>query len=253
MPATGRVDGRVIIVTGAAQGQGAAGVAALAAEGAEVFAADLRMPAPAPHVHPVVLDIADPEGWDALVADVRDRFGRVDGLINNAAVTSRVRVGEIELEEWNRTLAVNLTGAMLGVQAVLPLMGTGGSIVNVGSMAALSGHYAAPYTVSKWGLRGLTHAASVELGPRGIRVNAVHPGYIETPMATSAPTAIMEATLAHTPLGRTGTVDDLAALMVFLMSDESGFISGVDIPVDGGLVAGGTAKSIGDAVRSVTA
>ena len=248
--AGGRVAGRVIVVTGAASGQGAAEAVALAAEGAEVVAADLEAPPAVDRVHPFALDISDPGGWDALAAFARERFGRVDGLVNNAGVTSRVRIGDVDLAEWNRVLAVNVTGAMLGIQALLPLMGAGASIVNVGSLAGLTGHYTVPYTTSKWALRGLTHACAMELGERGIRVNAVHPGYIETPMTASAPPAFLAANVAITPLGRAGQPEEVAALVVFLMSDESSFITSTDIPIDGGSRLGGAAKYLSDAVRS---
>jgi 3alpha(or 20beta)-hydroxysteroid dehydrogenase len=247
---TGRVAGRVIVVTGAGQGQGAAEVAALAAEGAMVIAADLEAPTDADGVVGVALDVADISGWERVAALARARFGRVDGLINNAGVTSRVRIGDVELEDWNRVLAVNVTGAMLGVQALLPLMGDGASIVNVGSVAGITGHYTAAYTTSKWAIRGFTHSCATELGPRGIRVNVVHPGYIETPMTASAPPSFRRANLDITPLGRSGQPEEVAALMVFLMSAESAFISGAEISVDGAFSTSGAAKYLSDAVRA---
>jgi 3alpha(or 20beta)-hydroxysteroid dehydrogenase len=117
-------------------------------------------------------------------------------------------------------------------------------------VAALTGHFPIAYTASKWALRGLAEAVCLELGQRGIRVNTVHPGYIETPMTASAPSALRDATVAETPLGCTGTVDDVAPLIVFLISDEASFISGAEIPVDGGMTAHGGVKSIRDALRS---
>ena len=239
----GKLSGRVVVVTGAARGQGKAEAGALAAEGATVIATDVKASADVRR-----LDVTDPRGWDELAARIESEHGRVDGLINNAGVTSRVRLGEVELDDWNRVLAVNVTGAMLGIQALLPLMGRGASIVNVGSVAALTGHYTAAYTASKWALRGLTQCAAMELGPRGIRVNAVHPGYIDTPMTQSAPPTFAEANVALTPLGRVGQVEDVAALMVFLMSEGSSFISGADIPVDGGFSGGASAKALSDAL-----
>lgn len=174
----GRVRDRVIVVTGAAGGQGAAEVARLRDEGAVVVATDIqRFDGEDPErIHRRHLDVTSPEEWQALAGWVSERFGRLDGLINNAGVPSRARLGEVVLEEWDRALAINLTGPMLGIQALSPLMGPGASIVNVGSVAGLTAHYTLAYTASKWGLRGLTRAAAVELGPRGIRVNAVHPG-----------------------------------------------------------------------------
>ncbi|MBV8219738.1 MAG: SDR family oxidoreductase [Solirubrobacterales bacterium] len=247
---SGRVQDRVIVVTGAAGGQGAAEVAALRDEGAIVVATDVQSFAgeELERVHRCRLDVTSREDWAALAAPARDQFGRVDGLINNAGIASRARLGEVVLEEWNRALAINLTGPMLGIQALSPLMGAGASIVNVGSVAGLTAHYTAAYTASKWGLRGLTRLAAMELGPRGIRVNAVHPGYIETPMTATAPPAFKGANEALTPLGRVGSADEVAALMVFLMSDECAFLTGADIPVDGGLSSGGVAKSLSDSL-----
>jgi 3alpha(or 20beta)-hydroxysteroid dehydrogenase len=241
-----RVDGKVIVITGAASGQGAAEASRLTAEGATVVPTDLTAP---DAEHGRALDVADADAWDALGDWVNDEFGRVDGLINNAGTTSRVRLADVDLAEWNRTLGVNLTGPMLGITTLLPLMSDGASIVNVGSIAGLTAHYTAAYTASKWGLRGLTHTAAMELGPRGIRVNAVHPGYIHTPMTATAPAAFLAANEMLTPLGRGGEPDEVAELMVFLMSDESRFITGAEIPIDGGQTSGGIAKFLSDAVR----
>jgi 3alpha(or 20beta)-hydroxysteroid dehydrogenase len=240
---SGRVESKVVVITGAARGQGEAEALKLTAEGATVIACDL----PGTGAHP--LDVADPESWSALAAFIKEHHGRVDGLINNAGVTSRVRLPDVELQEWNRVLAINLTGPMLGIKTLLPLMSDGASIVNVGSIAGLTGHYTAAYTASKWGLRGLTRTAATELGSRGIRVNAVHPGYIHTPMTASAPPAFLAANQAITPLRRGGQPDEVAELMVFLISDESRYITGAEIPIDGGQVAGGIAQFLSDAVR----
>jgi 3alpha(or 20beta)-hydroxysteroid dehydrogenase len=248
-----RLEGRVVVVTGAAQGQGAAEVEALAAEGAVVVACDvLDLPAGGERVHPRHLDVTDPAAWDELARWIGADLRRVDGLINNAGVTHRVRIGDVDLDDWNRVMAVNVTGAMLGIQALLPLMGPGTSIVNVGSVAGLTGHYTAAYTTSKWAVRGLTQTAAMELGARGIRVNAVHPGYIETPMTASAPPAFKGANEALTPLGRGGQPEEVAALMVFLVSEEASFITGAEIAVDGGFTGGAAAKSLSDALRNDT-
>jgi 3alpha(or 20beta)-hydroxysteroid dehydrogenase len=247
----GRVDGKIVVVTGAASGQGAAEAAALAAEGAVVIATDLHdEPAAAAGGAYRKLDVSRAEDWDALAGWLLAEYGRLDGLVNNAGISFRARVDEIELADWERVLAVNLTGTLLGIQHAARLMTGGGSIVNVSSIAGLTGYHAAAYTVSKWGVRGLSRVASTELGPRGIRVNTIFPGFIDTPMTAAAPEAFRTANVAQTPLGRVGQADEVAPLVVYLISDESSFVSGAEIVVDGGQVAHGGAMALSDAVRS---
>lgn len=247
----GRVEGKVVVITGAAAGQGAAEAAALAREGAVVVATDVHdeVPSLPAGVSYRRLDVARPEDWAELGAHLAQEHGRVDGLVNNAGIPFRARLEEVSLDDWNRVLAVNLTGALLGIQTVAPLMGGGGSIVNVSSAAGLSGYHAVAYTASKWGLRGLSRVASLELGPRGIRVNAIFPGFVETPMTASAPPAFREANIRETPLGRTASPDEVAPLVVYLISDESSFVSGAEIAIDGGQTAHVGTKSLSDAVR----
>lgn len=249
----GRTEGKIVVVTGAAGGQGAAEAAALAHEGATVIATDLHEEAPsyvgAAGIAYRRLDVARPEEWADLGAWLAERHGRVDGLVNNAGIPFRARLCEVAPADWDRVLAVNLTGSLLGIQTVVPLMGPGGSIVNVSSAAGLTGYSAAAYTVSKWGVRGLSRVASLELGELGIRVNTIFPGYIETPMTASAPDAFRAANIAATPLARTGTPDDVAPLVVYLISDESAYVTGAEIAVDGGLTAHGGAKPLSDASR----
>lgn len=247
--------GSLVIVTGAAGGQGRAEALLLAANGAEVIAADLRdnadeLLASASGLAGTVtycrLDVTNEESWTALAETLGNR--RVKGLVNNAGITHRARIGHVERADWDRVFAVNVTGAMLGIQTLAPLMGAGSSIVNIGSAAGLSGHYTTAYTASKWAIRGITHSAATELGARGIRVNVVHPGFIETEMTASAPAAFVGAQLDVTPLGRTGLPNDVAGVVVFLLSDAAGYISGAEIPVDGAAALSGSSKYMADQI-----
>jgi 3alpha(or 20beta)-hydroxysteroid dehydrogenase len=127
-------------------------------------------------------------------------------------------------------------------------MSSGSSVVNIGSVAARQGHYPVAYTMSKWAVRGLTHTAALELGPRGIRVNAVHPGFVDTPMTAGASPEFRDASMRATALGRAGTAGEVAAVVLFLLSDAASFVTGAEIPVDGGATSHGGAKTVADAV-----
>ena len=247
------MDGKVIVVTGAAHGQGAAEVELLAAMGATVVATDISWEGISwdgtTGESQRRLDVSSDADWRSLKDWLDDRFGVVHGLVNNAGVTWRARILDIEADDLARVFAVNVTGATLGIRHIAPIMTAGGSIVNVGSAAALTAHYAVAYGASKWALRGVTKTAAMELGPLGIRVNLVNPGFIETPMTASAAPAFRAANIAATPLGRVGTVADVAPLVAFLLSDESSFITSAEIPVDGGLTGHGGGKAISDALR----
>ena len=251
--------GRTVVVTGAARGQGAAEAEILVREGARVVGADIlddegkalaeRLtelgPGAMEYWH---LDVSSAEEWAALAAHLDG--GPVHGLVNNAGVPYRARLLTMDLAGWERVIGINLTGAMLGMQAMVPLMpdNDGASIVNIGSIAGLTAHFALAYTVSKWGLRGLTRAVALELAGRGIRVNIVHPGPIDTPILDGADPVFVQASVDTTLAGRAGRADEVADVVVFLLSARAAYLNGQDIPVDGGFSSHGGAKSITDAL-----
>jgi len=253
--------GRTVVITGAARGQGAAEAEILVREGARVIGADVlddegralaeRLTASGPGTMEYrSLDVSSEEQWTALAEYLQTAGGVVHGLINNAGVPYRARLLDMDVAGWDRVIGINLTGTMLGMRTLAPLMPAddGAAIVNIGSIAGLTAHHALAYTVSKWGLRGLTKVAALELAPRGIRVNAVHPGPIDTPISVGANPVFLRATVEQTLLGREGRAEEVAELVVFLLSARASYITGAEIPVDGGHTSHGGTKSIVDAM-----
>lgn len=230
----GRLEGKVAIVTGAARGQGAAEVTRFREEGAIVIGGDVL------ETDGVVeLDVASASSWHQVVAAVLADHGRIDVLVNNAAVHATGLVHEMEEAAFRRVIDINLIGPLLGIQAVVPTMPRGGSIVNISSLNGLAAQRStSAYTSSKFGLRGLTRAAAVDLAPLGIRVNAILPGVIRTPMVAYVVDEREAELAAGLPLGRIGEPTDIASAAVFLASDDSSWVTGTDIVVDGGMMAG---------------
>jgi 3alpha(or 20beta)-hydroxysteroid dehydrogenase len=250
----GRMDNKVVLVTGGASGQGQAEAMALAAEGASVIVGDINFPddQETPGIQRLHLDVTSTDDWKVATALVTEHYGHLDGLVNNAGVPFHASLLEVTLDDWERVFRINATGPLLGMQAMVPHMPRGSSIVNVCSLSALTGMWVAAYTTSKWALRGLSRVASLELGYLGIRVNAIFPGAVQSPMAKGRSAAFDEALLAEIPLGRVGQPEDFAPLIVFLCSDESSWMSGAEISVDGGAWAHGGTKLMYDRVRDVS-
>jgi 3alpha(or 20beta)-hydroxysteroid dehydrogenase len=250
-----RLTGKVALITGAAGGQGSAEAELFAREGAAVVLTDTDTAAGealARHIegqggqalfrhH----DVSDEAAWREVVAAALARFGKLHILVNNAGTIARQGIVDTTVEAWNRTLAVNLTGAMLGMKHCAPAIrdSGGGSIVNISSTAGLTAHDDAAYTASKWGLRGLTKTAVLQFSPWNIRVNSIHPGQIaDTGFFHSGSEAFAHAARTAIPLHRQGTPQECAELVLFLASDESRFISGAEIAIDGGYIAAGLAS-----------
>jgi len=188
------------------------------------------------------LDVTEAASWQAACGTIAAEFGRLDILVSNAAVILRKGVADATPEEWRRVLDVNLTGAFLGIRAATSLMHpAGGAIVLVGSTAGLTAHGDIAYTASKWGLRGLLRAAALELVTSNIRVNAVHPATIATPLTEAGPPGHLSANRAAIPLGRVAAPEEVAEVIAFLASPACSFVTGAEIAVDGGLTSGGIA------------
>jgi 3alpha(or 20beta)-hydroxysteroid dehydrogenase len=243
-----RLAGKIAIVTGGAQGQGAAIARAFVAEGAKVVIADVADDAGgalAAELGDAAYfrhhDVSDEASWDALVSELAERFGPVSVLVNNAGILRFGEVHKMSVADFELVFRVNQLGCFLGMRAVVPTMRAQkqGSIINCSSVEGLAGMGSlAAYTGTKFAIRGMTKAVAVELGSRGIRVNSVHPGMIDTGMTREhGGDAAMEYGASKVPMRRVGTPADIAPLYVYLASDESGYTTGAEIAVDGGVTA----------------
>ena len=239
-----RLSGKVALISGGARGIGAATARAIVREGGRVVIGDVLVDEAEKlaselegfAIH-VPLDVTSALQWKSAVNTVEQKFGRLDVLVNNAGIGHRPHsVEKISVEEWDRVIAINLTGTFHGIQAVIPAMkrSGGGSIVNLSSIAGLqSMNGTSAYSASKFAVRGLTKAAALDLGRYGIRVNSVHPGPIATPMMSG-----INMSFDHQALPRLGTAEEIASMIVFLASEDSAFSTGAEFVADGGTVAG---------------
>ncbi|USQ88896.1 SDR family oxidoreductase [Streptomyces phaeoluteigriseus] len=253
----GKLDGRVVIVTGAARGQGEQEARLFTEEGARVVVADvldeqgrtLAAELRALYVH---LDVGEEADWTDAVAAAKRAYGRIDGLVNNAGILRFNALVNTPLDEFMQVVRVNQVGCFLGVKAVAPELTDGGTIVNTASYTGLTGMAAVgAYAATKHAVVGLTRVAALELAPRGIRVNAVCPGAIDTAMSNPArldPDADTEETSRAldalyrklVPLGRVGRPEEVARLALFLSCEDSSYITGQPFVIDGGWLAGVT-------------
>ncbi len=241
----GELDGRVALVTGGARGQGAAEARLFAEQGATVVVTDVLDEAGertagelgAEYHH---LDVSSEGEWDAVVADVTARHGRLDILMNNAGIFRPAQLLNTSTELWNLTLAINQTGVFLGMRTVAAAMiaaGNGGSIINTSSVAGLDGVFGSTaYGATKWAVTGMTRTAAKELGKHGIRVNSIHPGVIVTEMTeTMLEGEQTDKAIRRQPIKRLGTSEDIAEMALFLASDRSSYCTGQAFTVDGGI------------------
>lgn len=247
--ATGRFEGKGVIITGAARGQGEAEARLFAAEGARVLLADVldaegeavaaELGAAARYVH---TDVSREADWEALIAEALTFAGRIDVLVNNAAVIRPSAIEDTTLEQYMAVININQVGCFLGMRAVMPTMraGGGGAIVNISSidgMASKNGLIS--YTASKFATRGMTKTAAMEWGRYGIRVNSVHPGGVNTIMGNPISHPALETVpYQQQAIARIGRPEEIAAAVAFLASDDASYITGTELVVDGGWLTG---------------
>ena len=243
-----RLEGKVSLITGAAQGIGEATALKFAREGAIVVVCDVQQAgidqvvaqceATGAQAVGYVMDVTNREQVESVVAQVKERFGRIDVLINNAGITQDARLQKMTLAQFDRVIDVNLRGVFHCAQTVADVMVAqgSGSIVNASSVVGIYGNFGQTnYAATKFGVIGFTKTWSRELGAKGVRVNAVAPGFITTPMVKAMPENVLQSMEAKVPLKRLGEPEEIANVYAFLASDEASYINGAVISVDGGM------------------
>jgi NAD(P)-dependent dehydrogenase (short-subunit alcohol dehydrogenase family) len=246
----GRLDGKVAVITGAARGQGETEARLFAREGARVVLTDVLVElgqqvatsirAGGGEAIFLQLDVSNADEWNEVVRHTVQTYGRLDILVNNAGIAQRGGLESTSLEDWDRVMDINVGGVFLGMKYAIPAMlqGGGGSVINISSTSGIVGFPGGTaYHTAKGGVRLLTKVTAAEYARRGIRVNSIHPGIIETPMTDNMAPERMQLLLDRTPMGRKGTSMEIAYGVLFLASDEASFMTGAELVIDGGMTA----------------
>ncbi|CAN5353419.1 glucose 1-dehydrogenase [soil metagenome] len=246
----GRLSGKVAIITGAARGMGASHARIFASEGARVILTDVREDAGRAVAeelggagHFIRHDVTSPADWDQVVAEAESHFGQINILVNNAGILGPMAsTADLDDAGYRQVCAINQDSVFFGMRAVLPAMlrAGGGSIVNISSIAGMAANYGFPslaYVASKFAVRGMTKATAMEYGKHNIRVNSVHPGFIQTPMMVEATDEVGGDALREIPLGRIAEPAEVSQVVLFLASDDSSYVTGAEHLVDAGMLA----------------
>jgi NAD(P)-dependent dehydrogenase (short-subunit alcohol dehydrogenase family) len=246
----GRLDGKVGLITGAARGQGETEARLFAQEGAKIVLTDIlvdqgqqvaaSIQTGGGEATFVQLDVSNPNEWTEVVRHAVQTYGRLDILVNNAGIALRAGLVDTTVADWDRLMDINLKGVFLGMQHAIPAMleSGGGSVINISSTSGIVGFPGGTaYHSAKGGVRLLTKATAAEYAKQGIRVNSIHPGIIETPMTDNMAEARTALLLDRTPMGRKGRPIEIAYGALFLASDESSFMTGAELVIDGGMTA----------------
>lgn len=243
---SGRIDGKIALITGGARGQGRQEAERFAAEGAVVYITDVLDEVgakTADELGDAVTflhhDVTSEDDWTAVIAGIVEAHGRIDVLVNNAGIFSMTPALDTSIEAWNQMLAINQTGVFLGIRDVGRVMCDqgSGSIINISSIAGLAGvGRAHAYAATKWAVRGMSKSAALEFAAHGVRVNSVHPGIIDTDMLREFG-GNLERITESIPLGRTASADEVANVVLFLASEEASYCTGHEFVVDGAMKA----------------